>query len=259
MRSNRFERPNIASVVIVMCLTLLVVSSARAQTTEWADRAFLNLNVTLQLTSRPFNETLAPVIYAERAVVSTTHPGEAGGLMIEPAGGVRLWHNFGAGATLTRQMATETSTVRALVPHPVLFNVPRVATKDVPFERSVLAVHAQALYMIPLHPRLDVAVSAGPTFFSVSQDLIRAIVVAEAGPPFAAVAIGEASVLTRKVSTVGLNAGVDVTWFLKPSIGIGATARYVRGYAGTTLEDGSPLDLDLGAFQVGVGARLRFR
>ena len=70
-------RPNLSRVGTAVCLCLQTVSSAGAQTTQWSDRAFLNVNVTLQLTARPFDEGLAPVIYAERAVLRTTHTGKA--------------------------------------------------------------------------------------------------------------------------------------------------------------------------------------
>src|SRR5262245_53476364 len=215
------------------CLVLQAVSSALAQSTEWTDRAFINVNVARQLTSAPFDENVAPIIYAERAVVSVSHPNTDSQLTIEPAGGVRIWRNLGVGAALTRRAVKETTTVRALVPHPILFNQPRVASKDAPFERSDLAVHAHALLMLPIHPRLDVALSAGPSFMRVHQDILGTIEVSEAGPPFSAAAIGNVAVIKREASTIGFNAGADVTWFLTPMAGIGVTTRYTRGYAGT--------------------------
>jgi hypothetical protein len=251
--------PKLACALTSIFLSLLAVSSAGAQTTAWSDRAFLNVNVTVPVLSKSFDDSLAPVIYAERAVVTATHTAESGQLTIEPAGGVRLWRNLGVGAAAQWPSSVQTATVAALVPHPTLFNQPRFATKDTPFERSDLAVHAYGLVMIPIHPRLDIAVFAGPSFIKVQQDIIAGIEVAEAGAPFTTVDISNVSVTTRKVSTIGLNAGVDVTWFLKPIVGIGATVRYVRGYASTTLSDGTPVDLDVGGLQVGLGARLRFR
>jgi hypothetical protein len=241
------------------CLTLMAVSRADAQTTEWSDRAFLNVNMTLQMTSAPFDENLAPIIYAERAVLSASHPNDDSQPAFEPAGGIRIWKNLGVGAALTRRSLTETTNVRALVPHPVLFNQPRVASKDATFERSGFAVHPHALLMLPVHPRLDVALSAGPSFFHVRQDIIRTIEVAETGAPFVAVGITNVPVISREADTVGLNIGADVTWFLTQIAGIGVTTRYTRGYAATTSTDGSPLDLDVGGLQIGFGARLRFR
>src|SRR5262245_45017212 len=203
------------------CLTLWAVSGASAQMTEWSDRAFINVNMAFQMTSAPFDENLAPVIYAERAVLSARHPNADSQPAVEPAGGVRVWRNFGVGAALTRRSVTETATVRALVPHPILFNQPRVASLDAPFERSDRAVHTHVLLMLPVHPRLDIALSAGPSFFRVSQDLLRTIEVAEAGPPFTATAISSVAVIRREADTIGLNVGADVTWFLTPVVGIG--------------------------------------
>jgi hypothetical protein len=237
----------------------MAVSNAAAQTTDWSDRAFLNVNMTLQMTAAPFDENLAPIIYAERAVLSASHPNDDSQFAIEPAGGIRIWRNLGVGAALTRRGLTETITVRALVPHPVLFNQPRVASKDAPFERSDFAVHAHALLMLPVHPRLDVALSAGPSFMRVRQDIVRTIEVAESGAPFIAVAIGNVPVISREADTIGFNAGADITWFLTPIAGIGVTTRFTRGYASTTLTDGSSLDLELGGLQIGFGARLRFK
>ncbi len=248
----------LAAVVGGISVHLLAVSVA-AQETRWSDRAFLNVNVTLQVTTAPWDESLAPGLYAERAVLTTSHSGELDQLMIEPSGGVRLWRNLGAGAALMRASVTETATLRALVPHPTLFNRARATSKETPFERSVSAVHTYALLMVPVHPRLDVALFGGPSFMTVRQDMVSAIKVAETAAPFTTVSISDVALTTRKVNTIGLNAGVDATFFFTPVAGIGVTARYVRGYADTTLTDGTPVDLDVGGFQIGFGARLRFR
>lgn len=47
-----------------------------------------------------FDDTMAPGICAERAVLTTTHSGKADQLAIEPSAGLRLWKNPGVGATL---------------------------------------------------------------------------------------------------------------------------------------------------------------
>ena len=255
----RVVRPKLGPVITSMCLNMLVVCGASAQTMEWSDRAFLNLNMTLQVTSTPLGDTLTQVIYAERAVLTTTHTGEAGLLTIEPAGGLRLWKNLGVGAALERRAIVETATVRALVPHPTLFNQPRVAIKDAPFERTDFAVHAQALLMVPVHPRLDVALFAGPSYITARQDILGGVQFAETAAPFTTVNISDVTIITRTVHNIGVNAGADVTWFLKPTAGIGVTVRYVRGYADMPLTDGTPTDLDLGGLRIGAGARLRFR
>lgn len=236
---------------------VVIVRDAGAQP-AWEDRAFVSVNSMLTLTSATLEDRAAPVIYAERAVLTTTHPGLEG-ISIEPTGGLRLWRNLGIAGTLSRRTVAETPTVRAIVPHPVLFNQPRLASAPGAFERADTAVHAQVVFMMPLTPRLDVAVSGGPSLVSVRQDILRTVAVAEAGPPFTTVALGDVSSLTRTARTVGMNAAVDATWFVTPMAGVGITARYVRGFARMTLTDGTPVDVNVGGLQIGVGARVRFR
>ncbi len=252
-------RPNLVRASAGLCFALLAASDARAQSTEWSDRAFLNVNMALQLTARPFNENLSPLINAERAVVGLAHPGDGGKPTIEVAGGIHLWRNVGAGGAFTMRSVSETPTVQALIPHPLLFNQPRTAAKAAPFKRSETTIHAHAIWMIPITTRLDIALSAGPSFISLQQDLLESIEVAEAGAPFTTVSIGEVAVLTREVQTVAMHAGVDVTWFLTPMAGVGFTARVVSGSAATTLSDGSSINLDVGGLQLGWGARIRLR
>jgi len=246
-------------ILIGLCSTLLVSSPARAQSTEWSDRAFVNVNLGYQLTARPFEEQLAPVIYSERALIGVAHAGDGGKLTLDLGGGVHLWKNLGVGGAFTKFAATETPTVNARIPNPAFFNQPRAASKAAPFQRAESAIHIQALYVVPVTSRIDVALSGGPSLIDVQQDFVQSIEVAEAGPPFTTVAIGNVLLLTRDVRAFGFNAGADVTWFVTPLVGVGVTARYVRGSVTTPLSDGSPIDLVVGGFQVGLGARIRLR
>jgi hypothetical protein len=246
-------------IALGLCVMLLSASPARAQSTEWSDRAFLNVNLGFQLTARPFTEQLTPVIYTERALIAATHAGKGGKFTLDVAGGVHLWRNLGVGGAYTKFAATETPVVDARVPHPSFFNQPRTASKAAPFQRAEAAIHIQALFVIPVSSKLDVSVSAGPSLIDVRQDLVQSIEVAEVGAPFTSVAIGNVAVLTREVRVFGINIGADVTWFVTPIAGIGITARYVGASAATQLSGGGPIDLDLGGFQVGWGARIRLR
>jgi hypothetical protein len=229
------------------------------QPTQWSDRGYLNANLAFQLTARPFDELVTPVIYGERASVGASHPIEGRRLTLDVAGGIRLLGNLGVGGAMTKFAVEETSAVVARVPHPTLFNQPRLASKDTPFKRTESAIHVHAVYLIPVTSRLDVMVSAGPSFITVQQDFVQRIEVAEAGPPFATVAIGNVAISTQEVRKIGIHGGADVTWFVTPILGFGVSARYVRGASAMQLSDGSPLDVNVGGFQIGWGARVRIR
>jgi hypothetical protein len=245
--------------LIGACATVLAAATAQAQSTDWIDKAYVNVNVALQLTARPVDEQLAPIIYSERAAIGASHAGSGGLLTLDVGGGVRLWRNLGAGATFTKFAAAESLNVTARVPSPTLFNQPRTASAVAPIERSDSAIHFQAVYLLPISPRIDLALSAGPSLISVQQDLISGIELQEAAPPATGVAIAKVATLTRQGTIVGVNAGADITFFLTPMLGVGATGRYARGTLATTLSDGRPVDLDAGGLQLGFGVRVRIK
>ena len=76
------------SVLAGLCTTLLVAAPAAAQITEppaapkpapapkyvedtvWRDKAFLDVNVGMRLTSNPFEEHISTIIYSEAASIS---------------------------------------------------------------------------------------------------------------------------------------------------------------------------------------------
>jgi hypothetical protein len=252
-------RPPFLTVAAGIGTLLLVATAAAAQPTEWSDRAYANVSLAFQLTARPFDDRVTPVIYTERALIAATHPVAGRRLTLDTSGGIRLWRNVGAGAALTKFAATDELTVVARVPHPALFNQPRTAAKAAPFQRAESAIHVHAVYVLPIASRFDVMLSGGPSFIRLQQDLVEKIEVAEAGPPFSTVAIGNVGVVTRQVWTRAIHGGADVTWFLTPVVGFGFSARYVKGSAATQLGDGTPIDVDVGGLQIGWGARIRLR
>ena len=266
---------SIRTAVLGACILWLTAAPATAQPavpkpalpqpatttpTEWRDRAFLNVNLGFQMTDRPFDEAVTPIIYGERASVAATHPVAGKRLTLDIGGGVRLWRSLGVGGALTKFSSEETSTVVARVPHPTLFNQPRLASKDAPFNRKESAIHIDAVYVKPITPRVDVMVAGGPSILTVTQDLLQRIDVAEGGPPFTTVGIGNVAKTTRDVRTYGFHVGGDVTWFVTPLVGIGVGVRYVMASLSTTLTDGTtPIDIDAGGLQIGWGARIRLR
>jgi hypothetical protein len=219
----------------------------------------MSVNVGVQISARPFTEQLTPVIYTERALISAPHAGEGGMMTLDIGGGARVWRNFGIGGVYTKFASTETVTVAARVPHPSFFNQPRAANKAVPFVHDESAIHVQGVFVLPLSSRLDVAVSAGPSFIDLRQDLVQSIEIAEAAAPFATVTLANVALLTRNVNVKGMNVGGDVTWFLTPLVGIGMTARYVVASTTLTSSGGGPVEVDAGGFQLGFGARIRLR
>jgi hypothetical protein len=252
------------SVLAGVCVTLLAVAPARAQsaeegTTTWRDKAFLDVNVGMRLTSNPFEEHLTPIIYSEPASIAASHVAGARWALVDFGAGVRVWKSVGVGATYAKFGFTEDVNVDAHVPNPVLFNQTRSATKVAPLNRNETALHFHVLWVRPVTPRIDIMLSAGPSMIKVMQDLVTGIELSEGAPPFVTVAIGNVLTVTREDRVFGLNFGIGGTYFMTPLVGVGGTLRYTTGSVSTELGDGGTADLSLGGFQVAFGARLRFR
>lgn len=245
-------------VVWAAAVAMLCVRTVSAQP-AWEDRAFIDVNLGLALASQPFVETSTPIIYDERASLVTAHDPGTGFIKIDLAGGVRVWGHLGVGAGYTTFNTTETATVTAHVPHPTRFGQPRSATADAPFEHTESAIHVQAIWMLPITERIDLAFSGGPSWVTVKQDLVAGIAIEETSPTFATVAISKVMLVNQSDTVIGFNAGADATYFLTPMVGVGLTFRYIAGSVEFPQASGGSVGLDAGGLQLGVGIRIRFR
>ncbi len=252
-------RQIVRSLLLGACATLLVGGAASAQSPQWSDRAFLNVNLGMQLTANPFVEHIAPIIYSEPASIRAPNAVAGGLTTLDLAGGIRVWKSVGVGAAYTKQGMTENVDVAALVPNPVFFSQSRAASAVTPLRRAETAVHIQALYVVPITPRIDVVLSGGPSLIDFSQDFVSGIEVTEGAAPYTSVAIGNVGKVTRTERLLGVNVGADVTYFLTTLAGAGCAIRYTSGTVTTQQGDGSTIDLSRGGFQVAFGARIRLR
>ncbi|HJZ70600.1 MAG TPA: outer membrane beta-barrel protein [Vicinamibacterales bacterium] len=244
---------------VVWPFVLALAASAAAQAQPWEDKMYINANLGFDLTSRSFTESLTPVIYDERAAITTTHTIDSGLTPIDVEGGVRIWRSVGVGGGFTRRTQTETATVDARVPHPTLFGQPRFASLGTPLEHTEWAIHLHAVYVLPLSPRLDVAVRGGPSYFSITQDLVTNIQIAEESPTFSTVTIAKVGATPHTEYTFGYSAGGDVTFFLTRMLGVGATIRYVSASVDFPVVGGGTATYDAGGLQLAFGVRIRTR
>jgi len=233
-----------ARVLLPCGLALAASVPARAQ--AWEDRAYINVNFGLHLTASPATESLAPVIYDERASVVTSRRLDRGVMPLDVGVGVRVWKGFGLGGAFTQFSSTESATLDASVPHPILFRQPRFTSVPVPLAHSEMVLHALALYVMPLTERMDVTLFGGPSLLTVKQDRVSGIQVVEESPTFTTVTVAKTVVATTTDRSWAAGGGADVTYFLTPLVGVGATVRYTSATGG-------------GGLQVGAGARIRLR
>jgi hypothetical protein len=142
------------------------------------------------------------------------------------------------------------------VPHPLIFDSPRPISGSVSgLDHVEHAIHFQAVWLHPISNRIEIALSAGPTLFIVSQDLVSAISLTEAG---SSVSLAGTTIQNVNDNAAGFNVGMDGSYRLTRRLAVGAFVRYAGGSVDLPAASGN-VSLDVGGVQVGAGVRLRFR
>jgi hypothetical protein len=232
----------------------LVSSShtASAQTSAWSDRGYVNVSGFFQ-PSAGFSDTVRPIDFAEASVVDTSYKtGSIPGL--DAGGGLRLWRNLAVGLDVSRFSKSTGGAVSGQIPHPFFFNRARAVSGDASgLTRDETAVHLQALWMMPLRHRWQLALAGGPSWFSVGQDLVSDVTVTQTYPYDTATLAGT-TIVHRSRSRVGFNAGADMSYLLRRHVGLGFGMTY--SHAAVPLDD--TLTVDAGGPHVSGGLRFRF-
>jgi hypothetical protein len=233
---------------------------AAAQSTPWEDRVFANLSFGVQAGSAETSRNGTFVVYDETGSVQST--AEFGSFAIlDVAVGARVFGNFGVGLAYHDGGTSGSGTVTGTAPHPLFFGQPRNFSET--FEdaqRDEQATHLQLGYMLPLGDSLDVFVYGGPSWFRVSQQMVTSATFIEQGPPYTNITVLPA-VETVKTNATGYNIGADATYILYTTeslrLGVGGFMRYTGANAELDV-NGARVETDMGGFQIGFGARVRF-
>jgi len=106
--------------------------------------------------------------------------------------------------------------------------------------------------------RLDLAVSAGPAFFTVNQDLVSNVTFTDI-PPYNTVGFTRTVVTRAGATSLGFNAGIDIGIKLSKYVGIGAIFRYSKASVTFPLDNSTAgVHTDVGGAHAGGGLRLYF-
>lgn len=234
----------------LLCVAMLAAFAPHAQAQmTWTDKGFVNVSGGFQGGSHTLSSTSTFDLYEELGTVSASQTVKGGGFF-DLSGGYKVWRNLALGLGYSRTSSSADADVAATVPDPVVHDRLRpVLTRAPNLKHTESAVHLMGVWMVPVTDKIDVALSAGPTIFSVKQDVPGSLTVSEPGPTVAV------AVTSPKKTSAGLNLGVDVTYMINPRFGVGGLARYTVG--SVTLE-GTSESLTVGGFQIGGGLRVRF-
>jgi hypothetical protein len=224
---------------------------AGAQQLQWTDRGFVSVNGGAQVGSHDLSSTQSFPLFDETASVTSSQSIGSGGLF-DISAGYRVWQNIAVSIGYTHTGSKSDLNVSGTIPDPLFFDQPHPFTSTVSgAKHSENVVNLDAVWMMPVTDKIDVGFSAGPSIFSIKQDVAASLSDANTVP----------SAARESKTTGGLNIGVDVTYLLGkvPGLGndwgVGGLARYTWGSAKLGDSGGK---LTFGGFQIGAGARLRF-
>lgn len=230
-------------------------------------RFFFNVSMGGQNKDQVFNDSSTFDIYGEKGALASAHT-FGGGTLFDVSAGMRVWKNLGVGIAYSTLKNKNDAAVSVRVPHPVIFGQSRTATATVEaLEHSENVVHLQFMWMIPLTDKFQLTAMVGPSFFTVRQTIASVQAPQDiADPaPYNNLSIRTVSLTDVKDSPVGINVGVDGTYFIVRIKGIGIGVGAFARYAGADLDLHTPAgvtrdntDLKAGGPQGGVGLRLQF-
>lgn len=248
-------------VTVVGAFLLAMPTGLAAQTAGGPQgRIFIGVNIGVQPQSQQFDEGGEQALYEEKAYFAGVHKVPSGQIF-DGSIAYRVWQNLAVGASVSRFSNEQDVALGLTVPHPLFYGRTRTATATASgLKHTEVAVHLQATWRQTVWNKLSAAVSAGPTIFNVTQELVSAVDIAEAGAPYTSVNVSGATVVGQKKSATGFHVQADVTYGITSLIGVGAFARYAKASVdlpGATASSPA-VKLDLGGLQMGGGLRITF-
>jgi hypothetical protein len=249
---------NMTKWLVIVCVVMSAgIADAQAQMIPWEGRGYLSVNFGIQPQSRDFTAVSAPEINGDPATITVDHS-IGSGAFPDFAAGYRLWENLGVHVGYSYFSKSESPTLVAQIPHPVVGGQSRTASASTgELSHSESAFHTHLVWMIPLAEKYEAAILVGPSFYNIKQDFVETVTPIET-PPYNSVAIGSVTLIEQSDSAVAFTAGVDGTYRVTPTFGVGAFFRYSGASVDLPLSGGGTVTVEAGGIQIGGGLRYRF-
>jgi hypothetical protein len=247
-------------LALVTTVALWVTPSALSAQTS--PRVLIGANLAMGSSGSTFADTFrynhpyTANIPGEEASVDTTFEIPSGA-MFEGGVLVRIFRNVAAGVAYYQASSTNDLQVTARIPHPLLITRHRTVEGATPARHEQSGLHVNAAYILPATERVYVAVSAGPTYFTARQRVVKSVAVSETYP-YDTASFASADLESLSGSGWGFNAGVDVGWMFTRNVGVGGMLRYSRATLSLEPSGRDALDIDAGGLHAGIGARVGF-
>ena len=237
-------------------------SAQRLRTTgivsEEQDRFRINVNGGAQLSSIAFDSSATRLVYLENAVIDASYKIRRGPA-VDAGVSVRVVGDFGVAVVASGFQAKHDTDVSAALPHPFFFRTPRTITGAANgLQRDEFVAHLQGFYIIRPARRVEVVVSAGPSFFRLRQPVVTGIAFTDTYP-YDAPSFSSASSERVSGNKVGYNVGVDVGKRFSHHAGIGGGVRFSRAVVQLTMPNGdATVSAGAGGTQLAGGLRFEF-
>ena len=246
-----------ACAILVLAALAGGAGPAAAQASD--ARGFLMINAGTQTASAEFSDTITfshPLFGPELGSFDTRYRG-GGDTLVDLSGGVRIWGRFAVGAGVSQVSHEDEAGITGRLPHPFVFDrLRQIRGTEAGLARQETAVHVQALWVMPADWAV-ISLFGGPTFFSVTQDLVTDVMFDQTYPYTEATFAG-ARRRAQSASTTGGHVGADIAVYFSDRVGIGGTVRISRGSVDVDASDGGTVAIDVGGVQMSGGLRLRF-
>ena len=252
------------AVPVPAACTILVIGAlagtARPVAAQASDaRGFITINGGLQTASADFSDNIAfghPLFGPEEGNFDTRYR-TGGDTLVDVSGGVRVWRRLAVGVGVSQFSHENDAGITGRIPHPFRFDrLRQISGTETGLTRQEMAVHIQALWVIPAGRAVEIALFGGPTFFNVTQDLVTGVTFDQTYPYNDATFAG-ASQQPQSASTIGFHAGADGAVYFSNWVGVGGMVRFSRGSVDLDSQGGG-VAIDTGGVQTSGGLRLRF-
>lgn len=235
------------TTIVVALAVLHLATAAEAQSAKPEPPDFyVGATVGAQPQRRIVTAATTSAIFGQTATFTADH-WVGNGPFFDVTAGYRWSENLTLGIALSTFDSEGTANGTASIPDKIVFGkISSVPIEARHMKRGERAAHLQEVWFRPVSRKIDVAITAGPSLFYVTQEFVSGSLAAN-GQTVAYGARSESGL------AFGFNAGADTTYLLTPRYGVGLLLRYT--WAKASLD---AADVTAGGFQGGLGLRLRF-
>lgn len=250
---------------VALLLALAVSAASSPVFAQTFDRGWIDLNYA---SAKPVQGEqvyeFQGVLFGEVASFASVYPELPRAKGLVPGAGVRLIGGLGVGFQFSRLKYEYQVGLGIDIPHPTVANrfASDGALTSEMLERTDTALDISIAYQVPTPDTWRLRVFAGPTRFSLKQDMVQDIRFSQVFTAAGANSVDITGFVQETVeeSAFGFHAGADIGYYFSRHVGVGGVIRMNRGTIDLLSEPLSeePAEIKMGATYIGGGLRLRF-